>query len=230
MMRNWIAPFRRGLRQLSRHNPKKALREFEQAMALCPASEKRELARILFFTGICLERLGQESLALKSWLNARRLIKTKRYSRFLFRFINGYGMRRSGDCRQDDYQAFRSIQARRYLERRGIARFASTPEWDMVRALIDDAWQLLCRSGILKTLNISEKLAIFKRAKLDFPYIHPGQGMESYREPLAVNFRTGAAQPKLIEGGDLCPCGSGLSYQQCCGRIQPDSAVEFGPK
>ncbi len=223
----WYGPFKRGLRFLSCHNPKKALMEFEKAVRCCPVNDPKNLGKILYYMGFALERLGQGPLAVKSWINARRLVKEKVYVKLIIRWVNSYGMKRQPTALADDYLAFRLIQVKKYMDYRRISHFVSLPEQDMVYTLIDDAWKLLNRSGILMPLTAEQKLVIFKRAQVDFPLLRPVLQCGFVPEPVAVDFSQGPAYAKKILPQSNCPCHSGLNYQVCCGRIQSPLETVF---
>lgn len=223
-MRNWSLEFRRGLRNLSRHNPQKAIQDFQKAVAQCPVNKRRELGRILYFMGFALHRLGQGSLAVKSWVNARKLIRHGPTQWEFGRWVNEYGMRRCEKPEADDYFAFQSIQVSRYLSKKPLGRFGSRAERDVVYELISDAWKILRGSSLIVSKTIAEKLVIFKRARLDFPYLYVEDALEDPREPLFGDFRRGRFTKARLEADVPCSCGSGLPWRLCCGRLS--SSVE----
>lgn len=218
--RSWNGAYKRGLYYLSRHKTQKALMEFEEAARCCPVSSAKNLAKILYYMGIALDRLGQGSLAVKSWINARRLVKRKSHTKRILRWVNGYGMRCRSSSESDDYYAFRIIQIKNYFDQRHVSYFASDPEEDMVCALIDDAWKLLRRSGILRPLSVEEKLGMFKRARIDFPLVKIESLSSGPNKIITADFRSGAAFAKRVRPDSPCPCRSGLAFRMCCGRIE----------
>ncbi|MEW6564020.1 MAG: SEC-C domain-containing protein [Spirochaetota bacterium] len=226
LMNNWYGPFSRGRKALAKHKTTVAIREFRLALQYCPVTAYKEMAHILFNLGIALDRSGQAGLAAKSWVNARKLVRSGPLAELSSRWINSYGMRKSGNPQLDDYRAFQSLQVYRYLSKRGSGKFCSDAERDVVYAVIDDAWKLISKSRILYSLSCSEKIALFKKAKLDFPYLYAEDVLQDDCEPIMGNFRrkNSGASPRL-SGDDPCPCGSGLPYRQCCGRIY--SCVEL---
>lgn len=227
-MQEWITAFNRGQRKLSKHDPQGALLEFRKAAACCPVSQRSDLARILLYLGISLERLGKGSLAVKAWVNARKLVKSGTVRYVCERWVNGYGMRRCMDARNDDYLAFKSIQVARYLSKRASGRFGSNAERDVVYDIIKDAWKLLSESGILNAMGLSEKLGVFRQARLDFPYLYAEDAMDMDCEILRGNFRPGNKKVLRIRSDDLCPCGSGLPSRMCCGRLYSCTEIESG--
>ena len=143
------------------------------------------------------------------------------------RWINSYGMRKGDSPETDDYQAFKTIQLTRYLSMREINCFSSAAEKDMVMSLINNAWQLLRNSNILKPMTPPEKIVIYKRAHIHFPYFTLTQMEKRETEPIFVNFRNGQVCNHAVKNTSMsmrepnpCLCGSGLSYHMCCGRIK----------
>jgi hypothetical protein len=220
LMNNWYGPFRRGCKALAKHKTTIAIKEFRYALEYCPVTASKEMARILFYLGLALDRSGQSGLAAKSWVNARKLVRSGPFSELYTRWINEYGMRKSGNPQLDDYRAFQSVQVFRYLSKRGTGRFCSEAERDVVYAVIDDAWKLIAKSRVLYSLSCSQKIALFKKAKLDFPYLYAEDLLQDECEPIVGNFKrkSPGSSPRLRED-DPCPCGSGLPYRQCCGRL-----------
>ncbi len=222
-MNPWSLAFRRGLRYLSRHEPRSAVASLQSAVDLCPLKDKHTLARILLYLGIALERSGQSALAVKSLVNARRLSRAGVVLKVYQRWVNEYGMRRCSCSEGDDYAAFKSIQVGRYLSKRGNGRFGSRAERDVVYELIRDAWKTIWASKVLLSLRVSEKMAIYRRARIYFPYLYVEDALDSPKEPLRGNFsyttqgrRTGS--PRLGDD-DPCFCRSGLPLRKCCGRV-----------
>ncbi len=227
-MRIWSLEFRQGLRNLSRHNPQKAIQNFQKAIAQCPVNQRQELGRMLYFMGFALHRLGQGSLAVKSWVNARKLIRHGPILWEFDRWVNEYGMRRCQEPEADDYFAFQSIQVSRYLSKKKRGRFGSRAERDVVYELIADAWKTIRCSGLLTTMTTAEKLAIFKRARVDFPYLYVEDALDEGREPLYGNFRRGRVTKARLGPDDPCSCGSGLPWRLCCGRLSSCVEQESG--
>ncbi|MFQ3546877.1 MAG: SEC-C domain-containing protein [Termitinemataceae bacterium] len=196
-----------------------AIKEFRRALEECPVSESYAMAKILFNLGIALERSGQRSLAAKSWLNARKLVRRGYIVHLYSRWVNEYGMRRNFTPEQDDFKAFQSIQVMRYLSVRGAHRFCSDAERDVVYEVIEDAWKVIARSRVLHSLSIPEKLEVFKNARLDFPYLSIQAALKEPCEPIIGNFAGRHNRSYRVKASDLCPCGSGLPYMQCCGHL-----------
>ncbi|MDL2229861.1 SEC-C domain-containing protein [Treponema sp. OttesenSCG-928-L16] len=208
------------MRHLSKHRPYEAVREFKRAVDACPVREKNDLARILYFNGLALERIGQKSLAVKSWINARRLVRRKFYKQTLARWINDYGMRKRNTREADDYYAFKAIQIARYLQNRGISVFSSCEEKEVVLILINEAWAKLAGAKILRPMSNKGKTDIFKRTRIDFPYLHPEDAFRQEAKIIPVSFRNGPHSARRIKAGGPCFCGSGLKYEICCGRVK----------
>lgn len=216
----WQGPFKRGCKALAKHKTSIAIKEFRAALEYCPIQESRQMARILFYLGLALDRSGQGGLAAKSWVNARKLVRTGYLKELYTRWVNEYGMRKNGNPQVDDYLAFQSVQLYRYLSKRTSGRFCSEAERDVVYAVIDDAWKLFTKCRVFSSLSCTQKIALFKKAKLDFPYLYAEDLLQDECEPIIGNFKRSkiSASPRL-NGDDLCPCGSGLPFRKCCGRI-----------
>ena len=212
------------LRDLARHRPDRALVPLREAVDACPALQKVELSRRLYWLAVALLRLDRTDLAIKSLASAQKL-RPRGLARDVYvHRVNAYGMPRRATPELDDFWAFYSMHACVYLGTRPGRRFAAAAEKDLVTKTIAAAWMELKRSGRLIGRGIEERLAIFKSIRLDFP-VPVGLGAaEPSRcaDPVKVDFRRG----KRVKATDRCPCGSGLPYCQCCGRTK--SPLELG--
>jgi hypothetical protein len=204
--------FRAGLRSLARHRPDLALRKLRAAAEACPAACSGKLSRNLYWLAIALLRLDRPELAVKSLGSAQRL-RPRGFARaaYLSR-VNEYGMYRRSSPDLDDFYAFYSIHACAYLACKPGRRFGSNAEKDVVTQLIGDAWRDLSHSGKLSGLSSAGKLAVFKAWKIHYPLF--GLGSIQRGRVLDVDFRRGW----VVSSDDLCRCGSGLPFRQCCGR------------
>ena len=215
------ADFRRGKRELADHRPDRAVRSLRTAVSRCPADRSGELARDLYWLALALFRLDRPELAVRSLSSAQKLRpRGVARSAYLAR-VNDYGMCRRASPELDDFYAFFSVKACAYLRARREDRFDSCAEKDAVTRLIGDAWRGLSRSGRLKGKGSSSKLAIFEAWPISFPLfgLDPPVG-----KVIRADFRRGGR----TRAGDPCPCGSGLEYVKCCGRIPSldDSSCE----
>jgi hypothetical protein len=205
--------YRQGLRALSGHRPDLALRSFRAAADACPARRAGELSSYLYWLAVALLRLDRPELALKSLASAQKL-RPKGHARaaYLHR-SNEYGMCKRATPELDDFYAFYSIQAGRFLARKPEGRFESNAEKDLVTRLIGDSWRNLLRSGALNDKKTASKLSLFMQMSVSYPLF----ALESAApgRVIGADFRRG----RRIKGDDRCCCGSGLSYSQCCGRI-----------
>ncbi len=216
-MERWELQFQWGCYYLSKHKIQRSIKAFRQAADHCPASKPEMLSRILYFLGISLERSGQSSLAIQSWINARRLVHRGFIVKSYPRWINEYGMRRTNNSEVDDYYAFATIQVSRYLSNRTSHCFYSREEQDMVVNVIQDTWKLLEKSKILLSLSVDKKIELFKRARLDFPYICREESFTYYAKPSLDTFKK---DESIANSEGFCSCGSGLPRRMCCGRIR----------
>lgn len=220
-----------GLRELCRHRPDKALRLLREAVDACPAARPAELSARLYWLSVALLRLDRPELALKSLASAQKL-RPRGFARAAYAArSNEYGMPRRARPELDDFYAFYSLQACRYLGSRPGGRFAAAAEKDAVTRLIAEAWTGLRASGRLAGLGPGGKLALFRSWPLAFPSFvsggrvgvasgpqGPGQSGPRAAGPGAIlpaNFRRGAA----VGPDERCSCGSGLAYRCCCGRL-----------
>lgn len=230
---NRDAGFSGALRELARHRPDRALEPLRASVADCSAGAKGELARRLYWLAVALLRLERTELAIKSLASAQKL-RPRGHARsaYLHR-VNMYGMPRRATPELDDFWAFYSIQACKYLASRPGRRFAAMAEKDIVTRIIAGAWVELRGSGRLEGVGVEARLSIFSKARLAFPTPvglasgwnasvgREAAGVSSCGDSKRVDFRRG----RRVRSGDRCPCGSGLPYCQCCGRTK--SPLEF---
>jgi tetratricopeptide (TPR) repeat protein len=218
-MHSWQRKIKRGIHLLSRHDADRALEFFRQALEECPVSQTREMARLLFYMGIALKRLGCMSGAIRSWLSSLKLTKDRYALKMIKRFTNCYGMERQGTEELDDWRAFYSIQLARYLNSKRNRRFSSDAERDMVNDLITEHWARLVAQRCLENRTPEEKNRIFRAVKIIFPFvILPNKRENSI---IQVDFRW----RRRIEAQDRCFCGSGLPFLACCGRIPRQTGI-----
>jgi len=233
------AAIKAGLRELARHRPDRALEPLREAVQGCPALDKVELARRLYWLAVALLQLDRTDLAIKSLASAQKL-RPRGLARDVYvRRVNAYGMPRRATRELDDFWAFYSIQACKYLASRPGRRFAAATEKDLVTRTIAAAWMDIRHSGRLEELGVEERLALFKASKLAFPrpvglggrsfpaseraaFGPGGPTSSSCSDPMRVDFKRG----KRVKATDRCPCGSGLPYCKCCGRTK--SPLELG--
>ncbi|PKL25795.1 MAG: hypothetical protein CVV47_03890 [Spirochaetae bacterium HGW-Spirochaetae-3] len=201
---------------MASHDAATALRALRSAVAACPATDRAELARRLYWLSIALRRIGKDGLAVKALSNAQRLAPRSRARTLYERFANGYGMPKSSCVEHDDYRAFCSIQIRKYLERVPDGRFADQDEIDTVLTMIADAWLKLYASTAISSVDCDEKLRIFREAGVAFPALRETRAARPGRV-IVADFYRGRTQ----RTADRCLCGSGLPYRMCCGRIRP---------
>ncbi|MBL8965441.1 MAG: hypothetical protein JNG85_00455 [Spirochaetaceae bacterium] len=213
-----------GKRELARHRPDLALAPLREAVAACPASHAADLAERLYWLAVALLRLDRAELAVKSLASAQKLRPRGHARRAYTLRVNDYGMPRRSKPELDDFYAFYSIQACRYLSARAGNRFGSNGEKDAVTRIIAESWTGLRGSGRLAGLCSGKKLVLFKSWPVAFPSFvsglsgHQGQGKGQKGQPgeiVAGNFKSGRAQGL----DERCSCGSGLAYRCCCGRL-----------
>ncbi len=223
MKRNPSGPgtgYSSGRRALARHRDLDALRLLRAAVdALPPGSPL--LSGRLYWLGIALLRLGRKDLAVKSLASAQKLAP-RGHARALYgHMVNGYGMAKSSCEDHDDFRAFFSIQAARYLgERRA---FRDELEREAVSHSLADAWLAISSSGLTEGLDCAGKLELFRKVDARIPATMSDARAESARI-VPVDFR----RERRIHPADRCTCGSGLPWRMCCGRTSSPSERPLG--
>ena len=169
--------------------------------------------RVCFYLGVALRRVGYSQSAIKSWTTCLRLNKRGHTRKLLARFTNCYGMDRQDTTEADDWQAFYSIQAARYLICKNKRTFSTMAEQDMISDLVHDAWERIGESSELIGKTVCEKMTAFRAVRIVFPSIQLSEPRNS-GPVISVNFQT----KQRVGVGDRCACGSGLPHMLCCGR------------
>jgi hypothetical protein len=211
-MEPWRTEFYKGKNLLSHHDASGALKAFKDALKLCPPRECICTSHLLFFIGIALKRLGHYNCALKLWISANRIKKSKRIKKMIERYANGYGMLRQATEEIDDRNAFFSIQIQRYLDRKHDKKFSTQAEQDVVFELLNDYWINIQKNSILCNKSVEEKRKSFHRIKIPFPYFI----MPKYFGDSVLNVNFTNCEHK--SASSRCFCGSGLPFAMCCGR------------
>lgn len=221
--RESVHAFSAAKRALKNHDPAGALPLMRLAVAACPVSMHHELARRLYWLSMILYKLGRDGPAVKALASAQKLDR-RGYGRAMYnRMVNGYGMPRASCMEHDDYKAFFSIQVRRYLSGVPGRKFASQEELEEILKLIAAAWVSLGKTGIRPEGSCADKLDAFREVRIDFPSLQERGGSTTART-LTANFRTGEA----VYADSRCPCGSGLEFSRCCGRIRMPFELDQG--
>ena len=224
-MDTWERYFNRGKDSLSRHNPEQALKELQVAIETCSPQEQSKLAKVLFYTGITLKKLGVPNGAAKSWIVAQKLKKSGNCTKMIKRFVNQYGMEKQASFLLDDWKAFEAIQIKRYLDRKKVRYFVTEAEKDMIEKLISDHWENVASKVTLGDLEKEEKLRLFQDTKIIFPYFDVPEEFDAGKE-IQVDF----TRKRRIGANDRCFCGSGITYSQCCGRTLGRDELLSGSK
>lgn len=169
-MSDWGIGMRSGLRLLKAHKVHDAVSCLQKAADTCPVEESDDLYTILYFLGAALKKSGMTSCAVKSWEAAKRLRPRSNAAHFVRRFTNGYGNLRGKNSIEDDWTAFYSIHLRRYLRGKRTGKLGSVAERDMILDLIRDAWAHTIDGIRLESLNVRQKLDLFKSVEIVFPF------------------------------------------------------------
>lgn len=215
--------YRQGKRALASHDPTRAMRLLRSAVDSCPASDRIELSRRLYWLSIALRRIGKDGLAIKALASAQKLTPRGRARDMYERVANNYGMPRAACAEHDDYRAFCSIQIRRYLESVPDHRFENQQEIDAVLTMIADAWVKLVSSQLLKASSCAEKLKTFRKAGIQYPVLR-----ERHEFSPGMVIQADFVHGKALQSEDRCTCGSGLPYRMCCGRVRLPYEYEPG--
>jgi hypothetical protein len=221
-METWSRLFEQGIRSLARHDAAGALKTLERSLASCPPSKSSQLHRILYYTGIALQRVGCSDSAVRSWLSGVRIQKRGNSKRMVDRFTNGYGMAKQDSMELDDWRAFLALQLSRYLRTKNRHTFGSPAEEDVVREIIADSWRSIRNSRILSGKTAAEKYKAFSGVRIVFPMaVLPNAGRTAI---LSVDF----LRKREIISTDRCPCGSGRLFCACCGRTPGSEELRLG--
>ncbi|MBN1241820.1 MAG: tetratricopeptide repeat protein [Spirochaetales bacterium] len=199
-----------GRRALALHRDLEALRLLRAAVdELGPGD--RLLSQRLYWLGIALLRLGRRDLAVKSLASAQKLAP-RGHARSLYgRLVNGYGMAKSSCEDHDDFRAFYSVQAERYLG--GRTAFRDEIEREAVSHALAGAWIGIVASGLLDDLDCAGKLQLYRKIDAGIPSVL-AETRDSRAHVIPVDFR----RDRRIGPADRCSCGSGLPWRLCCGR------------
>jgi hypothetical protein len=207
----WIIYYKQGLRRLAQHEPHLALKAFHAAVSVCPVTRGSQLARILYYTGVTLKKMGVHDGAVRTWAISKKLRKAVPVLHYMRWFSNEYGMARQDFVDMDDWRAFYAVHLKRYLKLKKSHCLDTCAEEDMIRDLIYDAWVILKDSGSLKEMAAEEKLIAFQEVSITFPLFQQPDGIW-----LGENHPMSEAA--LLDFA--CPCGSGQPFLACCGRTE----------
>jgi hypothetical protein len=221
-MEAWRIETDLGLLDLARHRPRSALGHLANAVKGCPERRTAELARILFYLGVTMRKLGCTNPALRSWIAGHRLVKRGLAGKMLARYANEYGMERQESADEDDWQAFLSVQLGRYLGARPAGTFQSEPERRLVTDLIRSYWIDLRKRYDLAVMCAADKCALFRRVRVEFPSVVRAHDASA----IQVNFPAG----RRVGPDDRCVCGSGRAFRECCGRTKGLDELLAEPK
>jgi hypothetical protein len=208
-----ISLVERGKRNLKRRGLDSALECFRSAVDACPIEDRRCLGNALYWLGIALLRVSKRDIAARSFASAQKLLRRGHARKTYLRLTNDYGMPRQKKSEDDDRIAFYSIQIALYLKRRSQTGFTGRIERDLVLSTLADSWKGLSGCPGYRFASCSQKLTSFKTIRISYPVALPQPGV--FAENITVDFR----KKRKILPSDYCPCGSGLSYGRCCGRI-----------
>lgn len=212
-MESWKRHFKKGKEKLSKHSPETALRELQLALEQCPTKENSSLAKLMFYIGITLKKLGAPNGAVKSWVLAQKLNKSGYSTKMIKRFVNEYGMTKQNTAFEDDWKAFHAIQLEKYLNLKESRGISSIIERDVITDLIWDRWNALTLNNTLYGMTTEDKIEFFQNVEIIFP-VNGKQKKYSNAGCIHVNF----AQKQRLGTSDRCFCGSGLPFGKCCGR------------
>lgn len=215
---HWKKELKKGKQFLAEKDLPKALKCFESAVTNCPVSAPNGLEKSLYFLGITLKKLGRSESALRCWHIGRKLKSNGLSIKMIRRHSNRYGMPFKACSQEDeDKEAFVGIQLERYLNAKKNHRFCTDAERDVIVDIILSYWSDLLIEGEMDHLSIDEKLFFFRNQRIVFPVADITYLDKAHNDALVyTDFQKGKAQSM----DDLCPCGSGNIFSQCCGRIK----------
>jgi hypothetical protein len=207
--------FSAAMRALKKHDPVRSLPLMREAVAVCPVALHQELAKRLYWLSIVLFKLGRDGPAVTALASAQKLDRRGHGRALYIRKVNAYGMPRASCSEHDDYKAFFAIQVKHYLATVPGQRFSSQEEVEEILKLIAASWVSLGKKGAIPKGSCSDKLDAFRELRIDFPALRERTVAPPVRT-LFANFRTG----EQLRSSSRCPCGSGLTFSRCCGRIR----------
>jgi hypothetical protein len=223
--RESVHAFSAAKRALKNHDPARALPLMREAVAACPVSLHHELARRLYWLSMVLFKLGRDGPAVKALASAQKLDRRGHGRAMYNRKVNGYGMPRASCMEHDDYKDFFAIQVKRYLSGVPGRRFSSQEELEEILRLIAAAWVRMGKNELKPAGSCADKLDAFREVHIDFPALQERSGLSGeMARTLAGNFRTG----EPVYADSRCPCGSGLPYSRCCGRVRMPFELDQG--
>jgi hypothetical protein len=212
----------KGLKALAHHRPDIALTTLREAVDAIPPACSEELSKALYWLSVALLRLDQKDLAIKSLASAQKIRRRGFARRVYLRNINEYGMPKQPTSELDDFYAFMSIQMAAYLVKKPARKFESFPERETILKILLDGWKVLKDSEEFQIGDCGEKLFAFRAFKPRFPdFGFSGSSSRLVRASFGkhgpYDIAATAARADLTR---RCSCGSGLSFSQCCGRVQ----------
>ncbi|MBB6478779.1 SEC-C metal-binding domain-containing protein [Spirochaeta isovalerica] len=222
----WKKELKRGKQFLADKELVKAMRCFESAVDNCPVTSSAGLEKSLFFLGITLKKLGRTDSAMRCWHLGRKIRNEGRSRQMISIHSNRYGMYRNGDSDQvEDEKAFFGLQLERYFKTKKAKRFCSEAERDVILDIIGAYWSELQADGNFHQLSIDEKIRFFRNQPVIFPVADISSlNNDSSGEIIYTDFKKGELQSM----DDLCSCGSGMLFSQCCGRIKSSVELDSG--
>lgn len=215
-MSHWKHFFNRGKQALVRNNLRSALCSFNQAIKQCPLTESRELASLLYYTGIVLNKLGLRKRALQTWNISSQTDKNSHASSLIDHFC---GLDRISRELLNDWNSFLYLKFYAYLQLKKRPYFLHMQELNQVRALILDYFTVLNFNEEFKMAPKGRKRQMIKDLYIDFPDIKSRRQEQS--EILAFQAKAEGFQ-RLN-----CLCGSQIPQKLCCGKLSKEEIQIF---
>ena len=213
-MPKWEREFLKGKQDNIDENYNSAQTHLERAVSECP---NNTISEIIFELGRSLFGQKLRGIAVGCMLTALKMGFNEPHLKNMMQFlVNDYGMPSNKSKEKDDEEAFKSIQVIRYLNLKKTGRFSTIAEKDMILDLIADAWKEYSASKDFSGLSARQKLQDFCSCIIIFPTINI----------LEDDFSEDRGHKIGNFGKNLCPCGSGLPYLWCCGRIKTIEELE----
>lgn len=219
----WKKEIKKGQVLLSKRKFRKALKCFETAVSDCPVSSNKDLDESLFYLGVTLKKLGRDDSALRCWHIGNKLNKDGLSNEMIEQHCNSYGMSLNTCSLEDDKAAFTGIQLEKYLKMKKVGKFCSAAEKDVVKEIISSYWSDSISHEKINRLSLDNKIKFFRNQIVIFPFSHISY-FENDSVVLYGDFQSG----RELSMNDSCPCGSGMAFSKCCGRIKSEEELEFG--
>jgi hypothetical protein len=133
--------------------------------------EQRELASLLYYCGIALQKVGALEDALECWNSSSSLDPQSPSGEMIDRYL---GLDEPEEREVlEEWLSFKSIQISRYFSLKASPRFESLDEHRRVHEVISEYWREIRESRILEELDAEERMMLFREVRIDFTAFLP---------------------------------------------------------